>query len=100
MKMRPDRVLIMTVSIAQAAARACGIKCSEATPSIRPDTRLNTIWMRVWVMLNNRGKPLPRSEAANSAVPYSASSDVSVMILASHQIVAVNQLFFATVAQH
>ena len=37
-------------------------------------------------------------EAANSAVPYSASSDVSVMILASHQIVAVNQLFFAAVA--
>ena len=56
--------------------------------------------MQVWVMLNNRGKPLPRSEAADSAVPYSASSDVSVMILASHQIVAVNQLFFAAVAQH
>ena len=48
----------------------------------------------------SRGKPLPRSEAANSAVPYRASSDVSVMILASHQIVAVNQLFFAAVAQH
>ena len=90
----------MTVSIDWPLAKACGIKCSRATPSISPDIRLKTIWVRVWVIRNSRGKPLPRSEAANSAVPYSASSDVSVMILASHQIVAVNQLFFAAVAQH
>ena len=90
----------MTVSIDWPLAKACGIKCNRATPSISPDIRLNTIWVRVWVIRNSRGKPLPRSEAANSAVPYSASSDVSVMILASHQIVAVNQLFFAAVAQH
>ena len=90
----------MTVSMAWPAVKACGIKCSKATPSISPDIRLNTIWVRVWVMRNSRGNPLPRSEAANSAVPYSASSDVPSMILAPHQIIAVNQLFFATVAQH
>ena len=90
----------MTVSIAWAAAKACGIKCSKATPSISPDIRLNTIWMRLWIMLNSRGKPLPRSEAANSAVLYSANSDVSFMVLAPHQVVAVNQFFLASVAQH
>ena len=43
MKIRPDSVQIMTVSIAPAATKACGIKWSKATPNMSPDIRLNTI---------------------------------------------------------
>ena len=100
MKMRPDSVQIMTVSIAPAATKACGIKWSKATPSISPDIRLNIIWVRLWVMRSSRGRPLPSREARNSAVPYSRSKDAPFTALATHQIIPMNQFFFAVIAQY